>query len=108
MATLWIVSVPIGDSRDITLRAIDVLKSADIIACEDLKPGRRLLHELQIEKSLLPLNEHTEQDATNEALDMLREGKNIALISDAGTPLISDPGHRLVQSAIGEGITVTP
>ena len=108
MAKLWIVSVPIGDTRDITLRAIDVLQQADLILCEDLKPARKLLHDLKIEKELLPLNEHTEKDATNEALDLLREGKNLALISDAGTPLVSDPGHRLVQNAIAEGFDVAP
>jgi 16S rRNA (cytidine1402-2'-O)-methyltransferase len=108
MATLWIVSVPIGDVRDITLRAIDVLTTAHTIICEDLKPARRLLHELKIEKPLLPLNEHTEKEATAEALELLRDGNDLALISDAGTPLVSDPGHRLVQSAIDENITVSP
>jgi len=107
MATLWIVSVPIGDTRDITLRALDILQESDAILCEDLKPARRLLHDLKIEKPLLPLNEHTEKDATQEALSLLREGKNLALISDAGTPLVSDPGHRLVQQSIEEGIDVS-
>src|SRR5438270_7648925 len=108
MATLWIVSVPIGDVRDITFRALDILRAADTVVCEDLKPARRLLHDLKIENPLLPLNEHTEKDATVEALGMLREGKNLALISDAATPLVSDPGHRLVQKAIEEDITVAP
>ena len=105
---LSIVSVPIGNSRDITLRAIEVLQNADAILCEDLKPARRLLHELQIEKELLPLNEHTEASATEEALALLRAGKNLALISDAGTPLVADPGQRLVRKAIEEGIEATP
>jgi len=106
--TLSIVSVPIGNMGDITLRAIEVLKNADTIICEDLKPARRLLHELQIEKELLPLNEHTDKNATEEALTLLRSGKNLALISDAGTPLVADPGHRLVGLAIKEGIEVSP
>jgi 16S rRNA (cytidine1402-2'-O)-methyltransferase len=107
MPTLWIVSVPIGDARDITLRALDVLREADTVVCEDLKPARRLLHDLKIDIPLLPLNEHTDKEATQEALSLLREGKNLALISDAGTPLVSDPGHRLVQDAIAEEITVS-
>jgi 16S rRNA (cytidine1402-2'-O)-methyltransferase len=108
MPTLSIVSVPIGDSRDITLRAIEVLRAADVIVCEDLKPARRLLHYLKIEKELLPLNEHTLKTATDEALELLRDGKSVALISDAGTPLISDPGSELVRRAIAEDITVSP
>jgi 16S rRNA (cytidine1402-2'-O)-methyltransferase len=105
---LWVVSVPIGNMGDITLRAIEALKNADTILCEDLKPARRLLHELQIEKELLPLNEHTDANATEEALILLRVGKNLALISDAGTPLVADPGQWLVRQAIEEGVEVSP
>ncbi len=108
MSKLWIVSVPIGDPRDITLRALDTLKSVDVIICEDMKPARRLLHELKIEKELLPLNEHTAKSATHEALELLGEGKALALISDAGTPLIADPGSELVAKAIEEGHDVSP
>ncbi len=105
---LSIVSVPIGHPRDLSLRAIDVLQSADTILCEDLKPAHRLLHSLKIEKPLLPLNEHTEVAATDEALALLGEGKDLALISDAGTPLVADPGQRLVYRAIEADIEVTP
>jgi 16S rRNA (cytidine1402-2'-O)-methyltransferase len=105
---LWIVSVPIGNPLDITLRAIEAMKNADTILCEDLKPARRLLHELKIEKPLLPINEHTEVEATSEALSLLQSGKDLALISDAGTPLIADPGQRLVRLAIEQGIEVLP
>jgi len=105
---LWIVSVPIGNRLDITLRAIETLQNADTIVCEDLKPARRLLHELKIENPLLPLNEHTETSATDEALDLLRSGKNLALISDAGTPLVADPGQKLVRKAIESGIDPVP
>ena len=116
--SLKIVSVPIGNTGDITLRAIEALKNADTILCEDLKPARRLLHELPLlfkegaggwsDKPLLPLNEHTDVSATAEAMALLRSGKNLALISDAGTPLVSDPGQRLVRQAIEEGIEVSP
>jgi 16S rRNA (cytidine1402-2'-O)-methyltransferase len=105
---LWIVSVPIGNPLDITLRAIEILKNADTILCEDLKPARRLLYELKIEKELLPLNEHTDKSATDDALTLLRSGKTLALISDAGTPLVADPGQRLVMQSIEEGIEVWP
>ncbi|HEY3874080.1 MAG TPA: 16S rRNA (cytidine(1402)-2'-O)-methyltransferase [Candidatus Kapabacteria bacterium] len=105
---LLLVSVPIGNVGDITLRAIESLKNADAILCEDLKPARRLLHDLQITKELLPLNEHTEKEATEEALALLYEGKTLALISDAGTPLVADPGQRLVRSAIEQGIEIIP
>ncbi|MDP4200523.1 MAG: 16S rRNA (cytidine(1402)-2'-O)-methyltransferase [Bacteroidota bacterium] len=107
MATLSIISVPIGNSGDITLRAIETLRNATIILCEDLKPARRLLHDLKIEKELLPLNEHTEKTASAEALELLRAGKDLALISDAGTPLVADPGQHLVRLAIANGMRVT-
>lgn len=107
MGTLYIVSVPIGNVGDITLRAIETLRSVSLILCEDLKPARRLLHDLKLEKELLPLNEHTEKSATTEALELLRDGKELALISDAGTPLVADPGKQLVARAIEDGIRVT-
>ena len=88
IGTLYIVSVPIGNAGDITLRALETLRNAPIILCEDLKPARRLMHDLKLEKELLPLNEHTERSATDEALELLRNGSDLALISDAGTPLV--------------------
>jgi 16S rRNA (cytidine1402-2'-O)-methyltransferase len=110
---LWVVSIPIGDVLDISSRAIRVLRDCDVILCEDLRPAHRLLHELQLSntlpmKLLIPLNEHTELKAAEEALALLRLGKNLALISDAGTPLIADPGQRLVRLAIEESIEVSP
>src|ERR1041385_7621589 len=107
MGTLYIVSVPIGNAGDITLRAIETLREVPLILCEDLKPARRLLHDLKLEKELLPLNEHTEHSATSEAMELLRSGKDLALISDAGTPLVADPGKQLVAKAAEEGIRVT-
>jgi 16S rRNA (cytidine1402-2'-O)-methyltransferase len=105
---LFIVSIPIGDMRDITLRAMEILRDCDVIFCEDMKPAGKFLHELKLSKQLIPLNEHTESSATEEALELLRSGKNLALISDAGTPLIADPGQKLVRLAIEEGIAVSP
>lgn len=106
--TLYIVSTPIGNIGDITQRAIQVLHEADTILCEDLREGRRLLHALKIEKDLLPLNEHTTRQTTNEAHDLLLAGKTLALISDAGTPLFADPGSQLVRLAIESEIAVHP
>lgn len=108
LGTLLVVSTPIGDSGDITLRAIEALRNCDLLFCEDLREARRLLYRLTIEKELHPLNEHTTREATTEALDALREGKTLALISDCGTPLIADPGSELVQRAIDEGHRITP
>ncbi len=104
---LQIVSVHIGNANDITLRAIDALKEADLIICEEPKEARRLLHQLDIQKELLPLNEHTTKSATEEVLELLKAGKTLALISDAGTPILADPGSELVQQCIERGIAVT-
>jgi 16S rRNA (cytidine1402-2'-O)-methyltransferase len=105
--SLQIVSVPIGNPRDITLRAIDALKEADLIVCEEPKEARRLLHSLDVQKELLPLNEHTTKSATEEVLELLKAGKQLALISDAGTPILADPGSELVRQCIDRGISVT-
>lgn len=107
LGELTIVATPIGNWGDITLRGLESLRICDLIICEDLKPARRLLHELKIEKELLPLNEHTTRTATDEALELLTQGKHLALISDAGTPLIADPGNLLIKKAIEHGIRVT-
>jgi 16S rRNA (cytidine1402-2'-O)-methyltransferase len=104
---LQIVSVHIGDPKDITLRAIDALREADLVVCEEAKEARRLLHQLHIQKELLPLNEHTTRSATDEVLELLKAGKKLALISDAGTPILADPGSELVQQCIEQGIAVT-
>jgi 16S rRNA (cytidine1402-2'-O)-methyltransferase len=105
--SLQIVSVHIGNPKDITLRAIDALREADLVVCEEPKEARRLLHSLDLQKELLPLNEHTTKSATEEVIELLKAGKNLALISDAGTPILADPGSELVQSCIGLGIAVT-
>src|SRR5689334_23037679 len=103
---LYIVSTPIGDSRDITLRAIDILKECDLIVCEEWKPAKSLLRKYSIEKELLQLNEHSKSDDEDEIIELLRSGKKIALISDCGTPLIADPGATIVAKCIAEHISV--
>jgi 16S rRNA (cytidine1402-2'-O)-methyltransferase len=105
---LYIVSVPIGNYEDITLRALRVLKEVDFIICEEFKEARRLLSKYKIEKKLFELNEHNEEEASDEILQMVLEGKSAALISDCGTPLFSDPGHLLVDLAIQNKIDVVP
>lgn len=106
--TLYIVSTPIGNYNDITLRALNVLKEVDFIICEEFKEARRLLSKYKIEKKLVNLNEHNENEASDEILQMILEGKSAALISDCGTPLFSDPGHLLVDLAIQHKIEIVP
>ena len=106
--TLFIVSTPIGNYEDITLRALNVLRKVDFIICEEFKEGRRLLSRYKIEKKLIELNEHNEEEASDEILQMMLDGKSAALISDCGTPLFSDPGHLLVDLAIQNKVEVIP
>ena len=105
---LYIVSTPIGNYEDITLRSLRILKEVDFIICEEFKEARRLLSHYQIEKELVSLNEHNEEEVVNEILLKILEGKSAALISDAGTPLFSDPGHLLVELCISQKIDVIP
>jgi 16S rRNA (cytidine1402-2'-O)-methyltransferase len=105
---LYIVSTPIGNYEDITLRALNILKSADLILCEEYREGRRLLANYKIEKELAELNEHNEKEAVDDILIQIINGKNVALISDCGTPLFSDPGHLLVDVLISQKIQVIP
>ena len=106
--TLYIVSIPIGNPGDISLRAIEVIKACDTLICEEAKPARRLLVQLGAEKEFILLNEHTTTQATSEALDLLKSGKSLALISDDGTPLLADPGSELVQESIKRNIRIVP
>jgi 16S rRNA (cytidine1402-2'-O)-methyltransferase len=96
MGTLSVVATPIGNLEDITLRAIRVLKEADAIFCEDTRVTAKLLQRYEITKPLVRCDEKAEQRASQQAIEMLGEGKKIALVSDAGTPGVSDPGARLV------------
>jgi 16S rRNA (cytidine1402-2'-O)-methyltransferase len=106
--TLYVVAVPIGNEKDITLRAIETLRAVDAVVCEEFREGRRLLKKLEIEKELISLNEHNEETATPEIVGKLVEGKNLALTSDAGTPVFSDPGHSLIRAAVERGVHVVP
>lgn len=105
---LYIVSTPIGNYEDITLRALNTLKQVDFIICEEYKEAKRFLSQYQIEKELISLNEHNEEESSLEVLTKLKDGKSAALISDCGTPLFSDPGTHLVQLCVSNDIQVVP
>ena len=107
-ATLYIVSTPIGNLKDITIRAIETLKSVDFIVAEDTRRTLKLLNYLGIKKRLISFYKPVEQQKTPKILEYLRQGKDLALVSDAGTPLLSDPGYALVKEAIKEGFKVVP
>lgn len=106
--TLFIVSTPIGNLEDITLRALRVLREADTIFAEDTRTTGRLLDHYQIRNRLMSYHAHNEQGRIPQVIEFLKNGAQIALVSDAGTPGISDPAHKLVKAAISEGITVVP
>jgi 16S rRNA (cytidine1402-2'-O)-methyltransferase len=105
---LHVVSTPIGNLDDITLRALNTLKSVALIASEDTRRTGTLLRHFGITTPTTSLHEHNERQKLHHVLKRLREGADVALVSDAGTPLISDPGQRLIAAAIDEGITVVP
>ncbi len=105
---LYVVATPIGNLEDISLRALEVLKAVSLIAAEDTRHSRKLLAHFGIAGRLFALHEHNEQDVTGKLLKMLLGGADVALVSDAGTPLISDPGFYLVRAARQAGIRVAP
>lgn len=106
--TLFVVATPIGNLQDLSLRALEVLKTVDFIAAEDTRHSSILLKAFHLEKTMVALHDHNERDRSDEILLKVKEGKNVALISDAGTPLVSDPGYYMVRRAHEEGITVSP
>ena len=106
--TLFIVATPIGNLDDITFRAVEILKSADIVLAEDTRHSKKLLLHLDISKHIRAFHEHNEREKIKAIIDEIYSGKSIALISDAGTPLISDPGYFLVAQAKKEGLKVVP
>ena len=106
--TLYIVSTPIGNLDDITLRAIEVLKNSDIILCEDTRHSLKLLNHLKIKKRLISYHKFNEKKQINNILEHLKRGKILSIISDAGTPLMSDPGRHLLNVCIEKDIQVIP
>lgn len=106
--TLYLIATPIGNLEDITLRSLRVLKEVDIIACEDTRHTRKLLAHFNISKPTISYHEHNERERATELINKLEEGLSIALVSDAGMPLISDPGFQLTSQALARGIHVIP
>lgn len=104
---LYLVATPIGNIRDITLRALDVLSGADVVACEDTRQTGKLLSLLGLKKKLIPYHEHNADEQRPKIIDRMRHGERVALVSDAGMPLISDPGYKLVRSCYDLNIYVT-
>lgn len=105
---LYVVATPIGNRDDITLRAIEVLRQVDRIVAEDTRHSGRLLEHLGIRRPMMSLHEHNEDDAAQRVIEQLQAGQSLALISDAGTPLISDPGFPLIRACREQGIAVVP
>lgn len=103
---LYIVGTPIGNLSDITIRALDTLKSVDIILAEDTRQTLKLLNHFEIEKKLISYHRHNEDDKINQVVSLLDDGKNLALVSDAGMPIISDPGQNLIKYLIKNGYEV--
>ena len=104
---LYLVPTPLGNLKDITLRAIDVLNSVDIILCEDTRTSSKLLQHYQIQKPLSPYHQHNEHKILAHLIEQLQTGKNMALITDAGTPGISDPAFLLVRECLKNKIKVS-
>ncbi|MFN3076775.1 MAG: 16S rRNA (cytidine(1402)-2'-O)-methyltransferase [Alphaproteobacteria bacterium] len=102
------VSTPIGNLSDITIRALKILEAVDVIACEDTRTTGRLMARFGIATPLTPYHDHNAERVRPRLLARMREGESVALVSDAGTPLVSDPGYKLVRAAIAEGLAVTP
>jgi len=105
---LYIVSTPIGNLDDITLRSLEVLKKSDIILCEDTRRSLKLLNHYKIKKKLISYHKFNEKKALQKVIEYLNEGKILSLISDAGTPTLSDPGQLLVKTCVEKGIKIFP
>jgi 16S rRNA (cytidine1402-2'-O)-methyltransferase len=108
LGKLYLVATPIGNLDDMTFRAIETLKNVDIVVYEERKEGNRLLRHFGIEKPVESLNEHNEAASTFIILDHLKNGKSVAIVSDCGTPVFSDPGQLLVRKAVEAGIKIVP
>ena len=106
--TLYVVATPIGNLADMVPRAVQTLQSVSVIACEDTRHSKKLLEHFSIDTPCIAYHDHTDQRSANKILTRLGSGEDVALISDAGTPLISDPGYRLVAQARSQGVSVIP
>ena len=104
---LYLVPTPIGNMRDITFRALDVLAAADLVVCEDTRVTGKLLKAFGLKKSMRSYNDHATEKDRQHIIKVIEEGESVAMVSDAGTPLISDPGYKLVREIVGLGLTVT-
>ncbi|TFV96525.1 16S rRNA (cytidine(1402)-2'-O)-methyltransferase [Oxalobacteraceae bacterium OM1] len=107
-SALYVIATPIGNAADITLRALHVLGLVDAVACEDTRNTAQLLHRYGLSKELLAAHEHNEREAAARIVDRLQQGQRIALVSDAGTPAVSDPGARVVDAVRAAGLRVVP
>ena len=105
---LYLISTPIGNLEDITLRSLEILRNSDIILCEDTRRSLKLLNHYNIKKKLVPYHKFNEKKELNKVIKYLNEGRILSLISDAGTPLLSDPGHLLVRECLDRKISVYP
>jgi len=108
MGKLYIIATPIGNLDDITLRALNILKSVDLVLCEDTRVTRKLLEHFGIKTSVQSYHQHSDNKKTDYILNSFKENKNIALVSDSGTPGISDPGNKLVEDVSREGVEIVP
>jgi 16S rRNA (cytidine1402-2'-O)-methyltransferase len=106
--TLYIVSTPIGNYDDLTIRALNVLRESDFVICEEYKEAARLLNHFKIKKDLFALNEHNEKEASEEIISKIKQSNIVSIISDCGTPIFSDPGAYLVNLALENNIKVVP
>ena len=105
--SLYVVATPIGNINDISKRAIDILSGVDLIASEDTRHSKKLLNSIGIKAKQISYHKHNEAKISDKLIQLLIDGKNIALISDAGTPTLSDPGDNLIRKSIQKGITVS-
>jgi 16S rRNA (cytidine1402-2'-O)-methyltransferase len=111
MSTLFVVSTPIGNLADISYRALEILRKVDLILCEDTRVAKKLLFHYQIQKPLLSYHQHSKLQKVNYIISLLEQGKNLALVSDAGTPGISDPGNKLIKEMVDklkENVKIVP
>lgn len=108
MGTLYLVATPIGNLEDLTFRGLRILKEVDLILCEDTRQTKKLLDHYQIKKPLESFFEHNEVTKIHDIINYINGGRSVALLSDAGTPSISDPGYRLVKAAVEKGVEVVP